>query len=85
MPLAITLGYSAKGRDAEPTVLYCGLDAGKAAEIANNPGPGHIRAEYLKAPAITFRRYFEPVPAAEVIAPETVEEVTTPAAKPPKK
>lgn len=85
MPLAITLGFQAKGRDAEPTVLYAGLDAGKASEIANNPGPGFARTEYLKAPAITFRRYFEApeVPTAPV-AEAPAEEPTEPEATPNK-
>lgn len=74
MPLAITLGYASKGRDAEPVVLYCGLDAGKAKDLANAPGPGFARAEFIKSPVITARRFFDAAPVAEAAAPAPVAE-----------
>lgn len=82
MPLAITLGYQANGRHAEPIVLYCGLDAGKGKDIANAPSKGIVRTEFFKNPAGPVRKFFP----AEVSAPEPVAgETAEPAPAPSKK
>lgn len=76
--IAITLGFTANGRNAEPTVLYCGNDATAAEAAQLNPPSGTIRTELLKNP-IGRRRYF-PAPAA----PAPAEEKSTAPAAPKK-
>lgn len=78
MPLAITLGYTANGRDAVPSVLYCGLEADEAARLSENPPAGITRTEFFKTPAATRRRYYP-----ENAAPAPVEKPKA-AAKPAK-
>lgn len=76
MPLSITLGFTGKGRAAEPQVLYCGLDATAATTVCENPPAGIVRTEFIKAPLVTRRRFFEApeLPAEPVAAAEETPE-----------
>lgn len=80
MPLSITLGYTAKGRDALPQVLYCGLDADAASAACEAPPAGIVRTEFIKAPVVTRRRFHEapavPAETAAAPAPESSDEET---------
>lgn len=83
MTLALAIGYPAKSRTADPTVLYCGTDGSAAQEAANHPPAGIVRTEYIKNPLVNFRRFHEvpEVPAADP-APA---EAKPPARKPARK
>lgn len=77
--LAITLGFTANGRTAQPTVLYAGLDADAARVALENPPPGIIRTGMVRNPVVNPVRHFP-----ENIAPAPIEEPPAKAPKPSK-
>ena len=80
--LAIVLGYTVKGSQAPPTVLYAGRDASAADEQSLTPPPGIVRTELIKHPVIQRRREFPD----NLAAPELIDEESPelPPAKPSK-
>lgn len=84
--IAITLGYTANGRTAVPSVLYCGTDASAADAVSLAPPPDIIRTELIKHPLVSRRRYFTPpppaVPVMEPMNMELADPVKPPRGKP---
>lgn len=71
---AITLGYTAHGRDAAPTVLYAGNDASAARDALEAPPAGIIRTDLILNPIVHRRRSFDPAAETpQVVTQESLE------------
>jgi len=72
--IAIVIGYTAPGSQAEFEVLYAGRDASAADQLSLAPPAGILRTELFKNPQVVRRRSFPDnlLPAADLqLLPES--------------